>query len=233
MPYARMPAPLRSAIRRVVEGWPPSEKKVTLSFLLKRFVAGADLGGVEDTCSGLQTYPRTSSLVSALRPPARLVSEEEEILDNLNESISDVARRGLLTKADRASMRSALELRAPFLDRSVMEYAASIPARERVNGVTTKVFLKRYAELYLPARSCVVKRDSPVPLARWLREIHPWAADRLAGGRLAEAGVDADGAILEEHRRRRADHARSLWTLLVLTEWLDWIRGERRTITES
>src|SRR6476660_10443531 len=48
---------------------------------------------------------------------------------------------GLLTKADRASMSSALELRAPFLDEAVMEFAKSLRVQDRVQGFKTKVFL--------------------------------------------------------------------------------------------
>jgi asparagine synthase (glutamine-hydrolysing) len=43
------------------------------------------------------------------------------------------------------------------------------------------------------------------------------------------AGVDPDAALalLEEHRRRRRDHARALWTLIVLAEWVAWASGHR------
>ena len=131
-----------------------------------------------------------------------------------------------LTKADRASMQSALELRAPFLDQAVMEFAATLPVADRVRGLTTKRFLKQYALRYLP--SSIVyrrKRGLSVPLSRWLRgPLHEWAESRLRSKLLGEAGVNvrAAGELLEEHRQRRADHARALWTLIVLSEWLDW-----------
>jgi asparagine synthase (glutamine-hydrolysing) len=47
---------------------------------------------------------------------------------------------GLLTKADRASMSSSLELRAPFLDEEVMEFAKSLRVEDRVRRFKTKVF---------------------------------------------------------------------------------------------
>jgi asparagine synthase (glutamine-hydrolysing) len=134
---------------------------------------------------------------------------------------------GLLTKADRASMSSALELRAPFLDQAVMEFAASLPVKERVRGFNTKVFLKRYALLYLPSR--IVnrrKRGLSVPVGRWLRgPLREWAAAALGSGRLERVGIQT-AAVLDlfsEHCQRRADHARALWALLVLSEWLEWV----------
>jgi asparagine synthase (glutamine-hydrolysing) len=46
----------------------------------------------------------------------------------------------LLTKADRACIKSALELRAPFLDQDVTEFAAPLPEKERIHRLQTKVF---------------------------------------------------------------------------------------------
>jgi asparagine synthase (glutamine-hydrolysing) len=111
-----------------------------------------------------------------------------------------------------------------------MEFAASLPAEQRVRGVATKVFLKRFALRYLP--SGIVsrrKRGLSVPLARWLRgPLHAWAASRLGDDRLRMAGVDPDAAValLEAHRTRRGDHARALWTLIVLAEWVAWASSE-------
>jgi len=133
---------------------------------------------------------------------------------------------GLLTKADRASMGSALELRAPFLDIAVMEFAKSLPEEDRVQGFKTKVFLKRYARRYLP--NYIVnrrKRGLSVPIGSWLRgPLKEWAIATLKSGRLEEVGIQTRAALelLSEHCQRNADHARAIWTLLVLGEWLDW-----------
>jgi asparagine synthase (glutamine-hydrolysing) len=227
--YARIPRVLRAAIQRAVAAWPPSDKKVTVSFLLKRFVQGAELDGL------VRHRLWTSNISPLLLERLGVPSPEPEAVGRAGGALLDVVQQndletslaeGLLTKADRASMRSALELRAPFLDREVMEFAATLPAGERVRGLTTKAFLKRYALRYLPP-SIVHrrKRGLSVPLANWLRgPLYEWAEDRLRSERLAAAGVLNRAAItlLEEHRQRRADHARALWTLIVLSEWLAW-----------
>jgi asparagine synthase (glutamine-hydrolysing) len=152
------------------------------------------------------------------------------VLDQVQQyDLESSLAEGLLTKADRASMHFALELRAPFLDRDVMEFAATLPEAQRVRGLRTKVFLKRYALRYLPR--WVVhqrKRGLSVPLASWLRApLRGWAEERLSSGRLAAVGIDEDAALalLGEHLRREGDHARALWSLVVLAEWLDWAEG--------
>ena len=107
------------------------------------------------------------------------------------------------------------------------EFAATLPASARVRGVTTKVFLKRFALAYLP-RGIVQrrKRGLSVPLSAWLRgPLNDWATDRVGSERLAAMGVERRQSLslLEEHRARKADHGRALWTLIVLSEWLEWI----------
>ena len=226
--YGALPAATRHLVRRLVEWWPPSDRKVTVSYLLKRFVAGADLEPVERhrhwTSSVSPQLLRRLGLEGAA-PDASGV--EGSVLDVLQRTDLETSlAEGLLTKADRASMSFALELRAPYLDQTVMEFAASLPVTERVRGITTKVFLKRFALRYLPSRIVYRrKRGLSVPLAGWLRgALHGWAFSRLGDARLRMAGVDPDAAIalLEEHRQRRGDHARAIWTLLVLAEWVAW-----------
>jgi len=231
--YARLPGRVRVVCRRLVEGWPPSDKKVSISFLLKKFVAAAELDGLRRHADW------TSNIGPELLARLGVSGADAAWAEEVPASLLDAVQRrdletslaeGLLTKADRASMHSALELRAPFLDQAVMEFAATLPERDRVRGLTTKAFLKRYATRYLP-RGIVHrrKRGLSVPLSRWLRgPLRDWAAARLGSGRLAIAGVDRTGALalFEEHLGRRADHARALWTLIVLSEWLEW--AERR-----
>ncbi|HLX08279.1 MAG TPA: asparagine synthase-related protein [Thermoanaerobaculia bacterium] len=229
--YERLPRPLRRLLAGVVGRLPPSDKKVTLSFLLKRFVAGEGLEGLErhllwtsniapETLARLGVPPAPPAAAWSV-PPAGTVLDRVQQHD-LETSLAE----GLLTKADRASMHFALELRAPFLDRDVMELAAGLRDEQRVRGLATKVFLKRYARRYLPR--WVVhrrKRGLSVPLASWLRgPLRGWAEERLTAGRLGAVGIDeaAAAALLGEHLRRERDHARALWTLVVLAEWLDW-----------
>jgi asparagine synthase (glutamine-hydrolysing) len=227
--YAGLPSAVRATCRRLAEAWPPSDKKVSISFLLKRFVAAAEREGMArhlDWTSNIGPALLARLGVPAPDAPAR-ERGAAALLDAVQRhDLETSLAEGLLTKADRASMNSALELRAPFLDQAVLEFAATVPAAHRVRGFTTKAFLKRYAGRYLPRR--IVhrrKRGLSVPLSRWLREtLHPWAEARVGSGRLAAIGIDQQVALelLAEHRSRKADHARALWTLIVLSEWLEW-----------
>jgi asparagine synthase (glutamine-hydrolysing) len=231
--FGRWPDWLKSAIRRLVDALPPSEKKVTVSYLLKRFVQGADLSGMARHRLWVSNIP--PSLLRRLGvTPMDLEGHDMgagELLDRVQRWDLEIPlAEGLLTKADRASMSSALELRAPFLDEAVMEFAKSLPLPDRVRGFSTKVFLKDYALRYLP-ESIVHrrKRGLSVPIGRWLRgPLHDWASALLTSGRLERVGIQTSAAmgLFTEHCQRQADHARALWALLVLSEWLDWVATE-------
>ena len=228
--YARLPEPVRSLIRRAVESWPASDKKVTIAFLLKRFIQGDELDYLGrhilwTACISPAILQRLGVTPPLITRPRYL---KAEMLDRLQQhDLETSLAEGLLTKADRASMKSALELRAPFLDQEVMEFAATLPEQERVHRLETKVFLKRYALRYLPTE--IVhrkKRGLSVPLSSWLREpLYEWAKSRLSSPLLDRAGVNRNAALalLQEHLQRKADHARSIWTLIVLSEWLAWV----------
>ena len=93
--------------------------------------------------------------------------------------------------------------------------------------INTKIFLKKYAERYLPKEIIYrKKRGLSVPLSSWLREpLYDWATTKLSSPLLEQVGVNPIVALslLQEHTQRKADHARAIWTLCVLSEWLSWV----------
>jgi asparagine synthase (glutamine-hydrolysing) len=230
---ARLPQWLRQIIRRAVEALPPTEKKVTISFLLKRFVSGMDLDGLARHQLWISNIAPPLLQRLGINPEAATIPEAGGgcLLDRLQQwDLENPLAEGLLTKADRSSMSSALELRAPFLDEAVMEFAKTLPVEDRVKGFHTKVFLKRYALRYLP-ESIVLrrKRGLSVPIGAWLRgPLRDWAATTLGNGHLDRVGIRTAAAqnLFAEHVASKADHARALWSLLVLSEWLDWVAAE-------
>jgi asparagine synthase (glutamine-hydrolysing) len=238
--YSRWPRPLKAAVGAAVRALPVSDKKVTISYLLKRFVEGDEFAGLSRHLVWTsQIAPQLlSSLGVAPQPMLFPGLGGGHILDVVQLSdFETTLAEGLLTKADRAGMGCALELRAPFLDVAVMEFASKLPPGERVRGFTTKTFLKRYARRYLPGSLIDRrKRGLSVPLASWLRgPLYDWTRDLLASPLLATVGVDSAAAvgILDEHRARKADRARAVWTIVVLSVWLNWLADVRKPRAEA
>jgi asparagine synthase (glutamine-hydrolysing) len=234
---ARLPRSLWPLIRRAMDALPTTDKKVTISFLLKRFVSGMELDGLRRHQSWISNIapPLLERLTGAPVEYAPPDAEGDCLLDELQRwDLEHTLAEGLLTKADRSSMCSALELRSPFLDAAVMEFAQLLPPEQRVRRFQTKVFLKSYALRYL-SKDIVHrrKRGLSVPIGNWLRgPLRGWAEAALNNAHLERVGIriSATRELFAEHLSGRADHARSLWTLIVLSEWFDWM--ETRTVSD-
>jgi len=145
----------------------------------------------------------------------------------------------ILTKVDRTSMAVSLEVRAPFLDRRVVEYVASLPVGYKLHGNTTKYILKRAMRPHLPA--FVTRRGKKgfgVPVAEWLKgRLRPLARDLLSPARLSRHGLfDAAyvARLQDEHERGAANHRKLLWTLLIFELWHEsFIETPRRMKAEA
>jgi asparagine synthase (glutamine-hydrolysing) len=143
----------------------------------------------------------------------------------------------ILTKVDRASMAVALEVRAPFLDPRVAEFAASLPSNYKLRGSKTKYILKRaVADLVPPFVRRRSKKGFGVPVAEWLKgKLRPLARDLLSPERVRRAGVFNANYITrlqDEHERGAANHRKLLWTLLMFELWHEsFIETARRIET--
>lgn len=237
--FAALPAWLRGAVRTAAFAWPASPGKVTLEFLLKRFVSHAALPMVDRHlewfgAGGLSALdgllgPAAAPVRDAARAELARRGEEAAVpgdplagillLDFLTYLPDD-----LLTKVDRATMLASIEARAPFLDREVMELALALPSARKVHGLQTKAVLKEAARPLLPpAILARRKRGLSVPIASWINQGLRDEVDRL----LAADRLDAQGwfragpvaTLLAEHRDGRANHARRLWPLVMFQRW--------------
>jgi asparagine synthase (glutamine-hydrolysing) len=127
----------------------------------------------------------------------------------------------ILAKTDRASMAVSLELRPPLLDHRFVERFAPLPAHEKVRGARGKHALRE--ALRGRVRDAVLdgtKRGFDTPLDRWIAG--PLAASVEQALRALPADwIDARraGQLFDEHRAGRRNHARALWSLLVLERW--------------
>jgi len=132
----------------------------------------------------------------------------------------------ILTKVDRASMSFSLEVRAPFLDPRVVDYANALPDRWKLRGRNGKVFLKTVFRGLLPESVLTrPKMGFGVPLAEWLRNgLRPIADRAFAPERLEADGLfrpDAVQRLWAEHLSGRRNHRGPLWTLLAFLLWFE------------
>ena len=130
----------------------------------------------------------------------------------------------ILIKADRMSMASSLELRSPFLDTRIAEFAATLPVKYKIRGRTTKYILKKAMEGILPNEVIYrAKKGFPTPLQiMFQHELKDYAQQLLTDARTVARGYFKHrqvSKILDEHSRGINDHHKLIWQMIVLEEW--------------
>lgn len=130
----------------------------------------------------------------------------------------------LLPKIDRMSMAHGLELRSPFLDRDLVEFALRLPDRTRVSGTTTKRALRvAMADQLPPEIMSRGKRGFQLPLNEWFRgDLAPYAQSMLGApsARVRELLTPHVIDELVEGHLGGAPYGRALWTLITLEVFL-------------
>ena len=132
----------------------------------------------------------------------------------------------LLLKADRMTMAASIELRVPFLDHVVVEWAFGLPDDFKHNGHTTKRILRDIAGSMLP--DIVLKRPKmgfAVPTKRWFsKDLIAHARKALARQTFRRLHLFEPGYIdtmLDRHEAGKGDYSRRIFSLLVLQAWIE------------
>jgi len=225
--YDALPSFVRASLRRAVQRVPSSTKKVTLEFLLKRFVSDAEKPWIERHLAwfGTGLSPAVYKLGNDM-PDLPVASNGDPLTGAMLLDYRSYLRDNLLVKVDRATMLSSVEARAPFLDRDVTRFALSLPPGLRLRRFETKWVLKKASERWLP-KSVIYrrKRGLSVPIASWINEGLRAEVDRLlAPERLRAQGLLDErhvGALLSAHRSGQANNAKPLWALVILQYWME------------
>ena len=131
-----------------------------------------------------------------------------------------------LLYSDKATMAASVEGRPPLIDTELVEFAARLPGKYKINGRTQKYLLKRAAERYLPHE--VIYR----PKAAFGTPIRAWMKRGLADevrtmfesipaehSAFVRAGLPTQ--LLKEHIAGSEDHAHQLWGIYAVLTWLD------------
>jgi asparagine synthase (glutamine-hydrolysing) len=129
-----------------------------------------------------------------------------------------------LTKVDRASMKSSLEVRCPFLDKDLAELAFKLPNEFKLKDESPKYILKKLAEKHIDSDIFNRKKQGfGIPVKHWLKnELKPMLNEVLSSKKIKERGYfnpDYVARIMHEHANDIGNHTHKLWSLLWLELW--------------
>ena len=234
--YARMlrvlPLSARKLAAHAASLLPVSDEKIGLDYKVKRMLEGALLEPVDAHFywnGAFSEEQKRALLASEGERAARLRLPGHENISYLNRFLFldqlCYLPDDILVKSDRMSMAHSLEVRPPFLDHRIVEFAASLPERFKIRGQSLKHILRETMRDKLPPG--VAKRGKQgfdIPAHHWARTVlRPLMEETLSEKNVRETGIfspEAVHEILRAHLERRANYGYHLWGLLILLLWM-------------
>jgi asparagine synthase (glutamine-hydrolysing) len=221
--YAKLvPRPVHSALRLLASRLPVSHANISWDFKIKRTLRGLSyppkmwnpvwMGALEP--DELKRHTGSNLSVEEIYSEAIAAWESGEATDPVDRTLQFFTeiylQDGILAKADRASMMNSLEVRSPFLDIEIADFARRLPHRYKLRGGTTKYLLKKALANVIP-ESVIGRRKKGfgTPVGAWLRSgrlapepANPFLTDRIAS-----------------HLKGATDERLFLWCEYVWQQW--------------
>ncbi len=154
------------------------------------------------------------------RSPAKDPVSQMLYVDTKTYLVSDI-----LTKVDRMSMATSLEVRSPLLDHLFVEWATGLPVEWKIRRGQPKYILRKLAERVGVPREVLhrPKQGFALPLVHWIRhELKELIMTVLLEPRTLQRGYFEPRGVrqlLDEHFRGRRNHSGSIWRLLIFELW--------------
>ena len=129
----------------------------------------------------------------------------------------------ILLKADKMSMANSLEVRVPYLDRILIDYARELPTKYKIKNGQTKYAFRRVANEVLESKFADKKKlGFPVPIREWIKEDDIYSKIKETFSRSSEFfKVDKITKLLDEHKEGKKDNSRKIWTIYSFLVWYD------------
>lgn len=212
---------------------PVSDEKISLEYKLKRFIEGCRMNPSRAHVYWNGTFSEQEKRRIMRRLPngglARILDGLESAGDTLPAALwfdqKYYLPDDILSKVDRMSMAHSVEVRPPFLDHRIVEFAATVPAHQKIRGSKQKVVLRHLMAGRLP--KSILHRSKigfDIPAHEWLRgPLRPILEDTLVSGASEWPSLFDWVRIqdyLNDHLSRRNNYGYHLWGLMILCLWM-------------
>jgi asparagine synthase (glutamine-hydrolysing) len=232
----RVPAMARRAALRLARTLPASDEKIGFEYKLQRMLQGSFLNPAEAHLFWNGTFSEMEKKKLHLHnghPPVG------SLLENLPRQSTEVGYLNrylwldqcyylpddILYKCDRMSMAHSVEVRPPFLDHRIVEFAARLPENLKIRNSTLKVVLRHLMRDKLPPEVLRRKKEGfDIPAHDWLRGVlRPLLLDTLTRAAVEKTNLfdwNVIDRLIRSHLDRRANLGYHLWGLLTLFLWM-------------
>jgi asparagine synthase (glutamine-hydrolysing) len=202
---------------------------------ITRFIEFSSEGHLDKRMSLIMTSNIDEKLIKGISPQSvgGLISHQlSEIKTNdfINKVLyfdqSNSLVDQMLTKVDRMSMASGLEVRSPFLDHRVVDFVNKIKGVQKISMYKNKPLLEQAFKNEIPKKVFNMrKKGFDVPMSEWIRQelldVAKWAVDP---NRLSKQGIFDElipGVWLTQHLNYERDYSKHLWSMIVFQKWYE------------
>ena len=231
----QLPPELIRLALRSLRLWPASNEKISLEYKLKRLLQGSLMSPERAHVywNGTFSEEEKAALLKISLPPTltdvlartRTSLPGDGIAPYLEFDQNYYLADDILVKSDRMSMAHAVEVRPPFLDHRIVEFAATLPSDLKINGARQKYLLKELMRTKLPATIIQRKKTGfDIPAHEWFRgPLKALLLETLASAETEHSELfcfDTIRAYTQLHMNRSINVGYHLWGLIMLFLWM-------------
>ena len=225
--YYKIPYPLRKVVGSIASLLPAHRG---LNFLVRRgkkledrFVGNAFIFDNKEIKKLLSFKPQTKGFKELTAPYYKKVEDKDEVTKMQYIDFNFWLIGDILLKADKMSMANSLEVRVPFLDRPLIDYARKIPTKYKVDKYKTKKLFRNIANESLEAKvSDKKKLGFPVPIRVWMKDTDVYNTIKNRFEKAEEFfNVKKIIKLLDDHKNGKKDNSRKVWTIYIFLLWYD------------
>lgn len=234
--YEKTPSFIHRGLYALLRKLPVSHKYMSFDFKVKKFLSGFNTTPSRRNAYWLSAFtPEELPLIfngeidesKIFAHTDALYARHAYLWDGLQtDYIQGYLVEDILVKTDRAGMAHGLEVRSPFLDLDIVNFALTLPVKYKQYGRTGKYLLKEVMKEYLPVH--IVERKKKgfnIPIGAWIRgDLKELFESTLLDGALVKSGLFKRSGLvilLESHISGKVDNRKKLWTLFVLALWME------------
>ena len=223
--YYKVPYGVRKAIGKVASVFPSHRG---LNFLVRRgkkledrFVGNAFIFNNKEVSKILSFKRNTNGFQDLTKKYYEAVEDKDDVTKMQYIDFNFWLTGDILLKADKMSMANSLEVRVPFLDRPLIDYARKLPTKYKVDKYKTKKIFRDIAHEKLESKvSDKKKLGFPVPIRVWMRDDDVYNTIKSHFVKADEFfNVKRIVKLLDEHKQGKKDNSRKIWTIYVFLLW--------------